>query len=336
MRGRYLRQLGLLAAAVTATAILPVSASAEPTESRAASSIVSVSERDARNVTLTVHSAAMDLDIPVEVMKAADTGAPRPVLYLLLGAGGGVDGANWGTKTDVLDFLADKNVHAVSPIGGMFSYYADWRTDDPRLGKQKWKTFLTSELPPLIDEYLGSNGRNGIAGFSMSGTSSLALAATTGDLYDAAAAYSGCAQISDPAGQEFVRLTIEEWGLADKDNMYGPPSDPAWAANDPYVQAEGLRGKALYISSGSGLPGMYDQYGGKYSLEGPWLFANQIVLGGIIEAATNYCSHNMQDRLNDLGIPATYNFRPDGTHSWGYWQDALKDSWPTLAPALGI
>lgn len=243
MRGRYLRQLGLLAAAVTATAILPVSASAEPTESRAASSIVSVAERDARNVTLTVHSAAMDLDIPVEVMKAADTGAPRPVLYLLLGAGGGVDGANWGTKTDVLDFLADKNVHAVSPIGGMFSYYADWRTDDPRLGKQKWKTFLTSELPPLIDEYLGSNGRNGIAGFSMSGTSSLALAATTGDLYDAAAAYSGCAQISDPAGQEFVRLTIEEWGLADKDNMYGPPSDPAWAANDFYVQAEGLRGK---------------------------------------------------------------------------------------------
>ncbi len=32
MRGRYLRQLGLLAAAVTAAAIIPVSASAEPTD----------------------------------------------------------------------------------------------------------------------------------------------------------------------------------------------------------------------------------------------------------------------------------------------------------------
>ncbi len=31
MRGRYLRQLGLLAAAVTAAAILPDSATAEPT-----------------------------------------------------------------------------------------------------------------------------------------------------------------------------------------------------------------------------------------------------------------------------------------------------------------
>ncbi|WP_280448057.1 hypothetical protein [Nocardia cyriacigeorgica] len=40
MRGRYLRQLGLLAAAVTAAAILPVSASAQPTDYPAASAIV--------------------------------------------------------------------------------------------------------------------------------------------------------------------------------------------------------------------------------------------------------------------------------------------------------
>ncbi|MEU7631011.1 alpha/beta hydrolase family protein [Nocardia sp. NPDC049220] len=278
----------------------------------------------------------MDLDIPVEVQRAADVGAPRPVLYMLLGAGGGVDGSTWATKTDAMSFLADKNVHVITPIGGMFSYYADWQKDDARLGRQKWKTFLSKELPPLIDNYLGTNGRHALAGYSMSATTTLALAATTGDLFSGVAAYSGCAQTSDPIGREFVRLTVEEWGLAELDNMWGPEGDPEWMANDPYVHAEGLRGKAIYISSGNGIPGVYDQYGGKFSLPGPWGFSNQLVLGGLIEAATNYCAHNMRARLDSLGIPAHYNFRPEGTHSWGYWEDALKDSWPVLAAALGI
>lgn len=334
MRGSHLRWLVLFAAIVGATvpAVVPAGADAAP----AGSSIVSVQEHSARTLTLTVHSAAMDLDIPVEVQRAADTSVPRPVLYLLLGAGGGSDGSTWATKTDAMQFLSDKNVHAVTPIGGMFSYYADWQKDDPRLGRQKWKTFLTSELPPLINAYLGTSGRNAVAGFSMSGTTTLALAATTGDLFSSVAAYSGCAQTSDPVGREFIRLTVEEWGWAEMDNMWGPADDPQWRANDPYVQAEGLRGKSIYISSGNGLPGVYDVYGGKYSLPGAWGFSNQIVLGGVIEAATNYCSQNMKARLDSLGIPARYNFRPEGTHTWGYWEDALKDSWPTLAAPLGI
>ncbi|WP_330233099.1 esterase family protein [Nocardia sp. NBC_00508] len=334
MRGSHLRRLVLFAATVgaAASAVVPAQANATPAES----SIVSVQEHSARNLTLTVHSAAMDLDIPVEVQRAADTSVPRPVLYMLLGAGGGTDGSTWSTKTDAMQFLSDKNVHAVTPIGGMFSYYADWQKDDPRLGRQKWKTFLSSELPPLIDAYLGTNGRNAVAGFSMSATTTLALAATTGDLFSSVAAYSGCAQTSDPVGREFIRLTVEEWGWAEMDNMWGPAGDPQWRANDPYVQAEGLRGKSIYIASGNGLPGVYDVYGGKYSLPGAWGFSNQIVLGGIIEAGANYCSHNMKVRLDSLGIPARYNFRSEGTHTWGYWEDALKDSWPTLAAPLGI
>lgn len=335
MRGFHRRRLGVFAAAVIALGIFPAQAAAAPgTETE--TSLVAVQEHDPRHVTLTVHAAAMDRDIEVRIQRAADTSEPRPALYLLLGAGGGVDGTTWGTETDALQFFSDKNVHVIEPIGGMFSYYADWQHDDPRLGKQKWKTFLTEELPPVIDEFLGTNGRNAIAGFSMSGTTTLSLAATTGDLYSSVAAYSGCAQTSDPVGREFVRLTVEEWGWAEMDNMWGPPGDPEWAANDPYVQAEGLRGKAIYISSGTGVPGQYDVYGGEYSLDGPWGFANQIVLGGIIEAATNYCAHNMRDRLNELGIPAHYNFPPVGTHTWGYWQDALKGSWPVLAAPLGI
>ena len=40
-------------------------------------------------------------------------------------------------------------------------------------------------------------------------------------------------------------------------------------------------------------------------------------------------------RLAQLGIPAKVNLRSGGTHSWGYWQDDLHDSWPMLAEAVG-
>nr|WP_223885717.1 alpha/beta hydrolase family protein [Nocardia colli] len=280
----------------------------------------------------------MNMDIPVDVQLAADASVPRPALYLLLGAAAGTDGATWSSRTDALEFLADKNVNVVTPLGGRASYYADWEVDDSRFGRQRWKTFLTEELPPLLDNFLKTNGRNAIAGYSMSATSALSLAATTHGRYSSVAAYSGCAQISDPIGQEFLRLTlsVEQQRMADIEEMYGPVGGPRWAENDPYVQAEGLRGKSIYISNGSGLPGDFDQLGGQYTLPGPIGFANQVLVGGVIESAANYCAHNMQARLAQLAIPARYNFTPQGTHSWGYWQEALKDSWPILAAPLGL
>lgn len=59
-------------------------------------------------------------------------------------------------------------------------------------------------------------------------------------------------------------------------------------------------------------------------------------LGIVIEGATNFCSHNLQNRLNQLDIPATYQFPPVGTHYWPYWEQALHDSWPVLALGMGI
>ncbi|MEU5843011.1 alpha/beta hydrolase family protein [Rhodococcus sp. NPDC047139] len=281
-----------------------------------------------------VYSASMDREVQLDVWRPRDTSEPRSTLYLLNGAGGGEDSATWRYRTDARDFFADKNINVVSPIGGRWSYYTDWAKEDPELGVNKWTTFMTEEIPPLIDELLGTNGINAIAGLSSSGTSVFQMPIAAPGLYRGVAAYSGCAQTSDPIGQQFVKLTVETWGGGDTTNMWGPPDDPAWVENDPYVNAEGLRGLDLYISNGSGLPGPHD------TLDGPGIdgnvevLANQVVVGGVIEAATNYCTHNLKNRLDDLGIPATYNFRDSGSHSWGYWQDDLKDSWPVLSKAL--
>ncbi|MGW4243272.1 alpha/beta hydrolase, partial [Nocardia sp. NPDC004722] len=248
---RSKRIWGSAALALTATVLLPVAAGTASADSATSlnyagssadgSKIASSTASDARTLKLQVYSAAMDKNIEVDVQRAADTSAPTPVLYLLNGAGGGTDSATWQKQTDVLNFLSDKNVNVVQPIGGGFSYYTDWRATDPTLGVNKWKTFLTEELPPLIDKALNTNGRNAIAGLSMAGTSVLQLPIAAPGLYQSVAAYSGCAQISDPIGYNFVNTVVAAGG-GDSKNMYGPQGDPMWAANDPYVHADQLRG----------------------------------------------------------------------------------------------
>lgn len=289
-----------------------------------------------RQVMVRIHSAAMGRDVEVKVQRPADTTVARPALYLVNGAGGGEDTATWEENTDVVDFLADKPVNVVMPVGGAWSYYTDWREPDPMLGVNKWRTFFLDELPALIDTLFDTTGRNAIAANSMSVTSILQLAIAKPGLYRSVAAYSGCAQISDPIGRQFVNLVVATGG-GDASNMYGPPGDPAWAANDPVINAEGLRGTRLYISNSSGLPGEHDRLDDPHLVTwGPVGLANQVVVGGVIEAATNWCTKNLQDRLVELDIPATFDLSTRGTHSWGYWQKAFKNSWPLLAEGMEI
>lgn len=289
-----------------------------------------------QTVQLKVHAAAMNRDVLIDVQRPADASKPRPTLYLLNGEGGGEDSATWTANTDVLTFLATKNVNVVQPIGGAFTYYADWVKTDPRLGVNKWRTFFTDELPPLIDAALGTNHVNAIAGLSTSGTAVLNLPESKPGLYKAVAAYSGCAQSADPLGHTAMYLAVNIWGAGDIDNMYGPYGAPGWAANDPYLNAGKLRGLDLFISSGSGLPGPYDVLNGKYTLPGVDGLEDQLFYGSIIEATVNHCTHRLAAKLNSLGIPATYDFRPTGTHSWGYWRDAFYQSWPVLAKGLNL
>ncbi|HEY9315444.1 alpha/beta hydrolase family protein [Williamsia sp.] len=285
-------------------------------------------------VDVVVHSAAMSSDMAVKVLPAADRSSPVPTTYLLNGAAGGKGGSSWFDRTDITSFFAGEDVNVVVPMGGAASYFTDWRHDDPTLGRQKWATFLTEELPPLMDSEFNGNGRNAIAGISMAGTSVFQLVLRAPDLYRAVGAYSGCAMTSDPEGQAFVRLTVEGRGGGNTVNMWGPPTDPEWVRNDPYVNAEKLRGKAIYLSNGTGLPGEYDV------LDGPGIngdvpkLADQVAVGAVIETATNRCSVRMRDRLQQLRIPATIDLGDPGTHSWAYWQDDLHESWPLFRSAL--
>ncbi|RVW10603.1 esterase family protein [Prescottella agglutinans] len=344
MRNSQVGRARVLAAAVvvSAASLLAVPATAfADTRATAAADVsgaylVDTTKNSDRKVTISVFSPAMGRNIPLEVILPADTSEPRPTLYLLNGAGGGEDSATWQRRTDVMDFFEDKNVNVVTPLEGAFSYYTDWQKDDPKLGRQKWQTFLLEELPPVIDKEFGTNKVQSVAAISMTATSVLNLAIAKPGFYRAVGSYSGCAETSTLIGQNAIQIVTGIRGGADITNMWGPLDGPGWVENDPVVNAEKLRGTELYITTASGLPGPHETLDGPGIDGQPNVLADRVMGGGVIELVTNYCTRNLANRLADLQIPATFDFKPTGTHTWGYWQDDLHNSWPVIARSMGI
>lgn len=281
-----------------------------------------------RRTAIHVYSPAMERVVQVQVLHPSGDG-PRPTLYLLDGVSAGEESdfreSTWTQRTDVEQFFADENVNVVLPVGGTASYYTDWRNPDPVLGINKWETFLTQELPPIIDAQFHGNGVNAIAGLSMGATGAMNLITRHPDLYEGVAALSGCFDTSQDSSRDSVRGTVAYKG-GNPDNMWGPPGDPAWEEHDPYLLAERLRGKEIFLSTGNGLVGPYDLGAG----------SDALTVGAPLEVGTFVCTITYDRRLRELGIPARVVYRPWGTHTWRYWQDDLKTAWPTLEDALGL
>lgn len=327
------KALTVVVAVMTAVCCSVFVSAAQPSGAAYVTDVAPLADRISR---LDVYSPSMDRPIELTVFRAVDPGRPAPTLYLLNGAAGGDGGSSWFDRTDISTFFRDQQVNVVVPTGGAASYYTDWYRDDPVLGRNKWSTFLAQELPPVVDSEFGGNGKNAIAGISMAGTSVLQLAIAHPGLYSGVASYSGCAKTSDPLGRAYVKSVVDVRGHGNTVNMWGPDSDPAWIDNDAFVNAEKLRGTDIYISSGSGVPGPLDTLDGPDVAGSPSKLVEQLAVGALIESATDQCSRHMQTRLDALGIPATYNFRDSGTHSWGYWQSDMHDSWPLLASSMGM
>jgi len=274
-----------------------------------------------------VSSPAMNRVVQVQVLVPAHRGRPRPTLYMLDGRGAPENDSSWIQQGHAVQFFADKNVNVVLTTGGPANLYTDWQRRDPVLGTSKWETFLTRELPPLIDAQFEGNGHNGIEGVSMGAEAAMMLTVRNPGLYRAVAAHSGCYTVTSAAGQAQARAIVETYG-GNPNNMFGLSTDPDWLAHDVMAHAIALRGTAIYLSSGSGIPGEHDTPTQQTNL------ADTITVGGPLEAGAYVCTSALATRLTQLHIPATVNLRPTGTHSWPYWTDELARSWPTIARAL--
>ncbi|MCJ0906057.1 alpha/beta hydrolase family protein [Rhodococcus sp. ARC_M6] len=277
---------------------------------------------------LTVASPALRREVGVEILLPADSSVPRPVLYILDGVDAGENTSKWITDGGAPEFFADKNVYVVVVNGGAASLYTDWEEIDPQLGLNKWETYLTQELPPLIDGRFETTGVKAISGHSMGAQGAMMLAHRNPTLYSGIAVFSGCYSTMDVWGRTSTQMTVTSRS-GDPNNMWGELGGPGWEAHDSFLNAERLRGKEIYISVANGLPGSDE------TLETPEL-GERLLLGGGIEASAEECTRQFDRRLQDLDIAATVDYEPNGTHSWAYWRERFPKAWPTLSRALGL
>ena len=290
---------------------------------------------------MTATSAAMGgREVPLAVITPdGNFDKKRPTLYLLNGAGGAEQGMDWITATansdvnpeqegmqDMVDFYTSKDVNVVIPQAGAFSYYTDW-VDTPNngylKGPQKWETFLTKELPSALESRIGGNGKRGIAGMSMSATSSLLLAEHNPGFYNAVGSFSGCAATSRPLPRLYTQLTVNRGG-GSTDQMWGAMGSEYNLYNDALVNANpnNLGKSETYVSVNSGLGGAND-----WGVPGS---STLLVEGGVIEAAMSFCTHDLKAKMDSQGMKEDWNFRNTGTHSWPGWRNDIFSSWKTF------
>ena len=290
--------------------------------------VVSVHVVSAHRVSAEVFSAAMSRVVTVNVLLGPTGDRPRPTVYALDGISAGTTSgfteSDWLGQTDIERFMSGKQTTVVFPVGGPASYYTDWRRDDPVLGRMRWETFLTRELPPLIDRRFHGNGTNALLGLSMGATAASVLQMRHPHLYSGGAYFSGCPDLGVPTAQQATMATIAT-RLGDPENMWGPPGSPAWLDHDPSAHPEAFAGKPVYVAVGDG---NYDLSLGIRALADP--------AGVVIERAANYCTRLFQSAIEGAGVTSVSFHYGLGVHAWGYWERDLHQAWPTLRAALGL
>ena len=270
-----------------------------------------------------IASARMQRIVTVEVYRARDRSVAAPSLYLLDGVGSELPSGfmQWGAR----DQFADEQVNLVIPTGGQASMWADWNESDPVLGINKWETFITRDLPALIEPALGSNGRRGIGGISMGAAAAVSIATRHPEMYQGVFGVSGC-YTTAKLGEILTRYTVESRGATLAD-MWGAPDGPQWRDHDVLDHAEALRGKAVYVSAANGVatPGDWDAY--RHD-------AANFVAGMALEQASNQCTYQLDARLSELGIPARIDHLPTGLHNWSYFAPQIPIAWRSIRSAL--
>lgn len=322
LHAHIIRGLPLLIGGSFAAAVLGAATAAADDGTTLVADVQTPQITDVQHVTdrwdkVSVYSPAMNKVIVNDVYTAPGAGAPT--FYLLPGIDGGDNldpGSNaapgtksWFGMTDVAGFFADKDVNVVSPLGGQFSWYTDWVNDPSR----QYQTYMTGELPPVIDAAYNTNGVNAVGGLSSTGGTAIDYAVQAPGLYRAVGSYSGFPAVSDPPAPQQVAATLMSGG-ASAENMWGPLGGPGWVEHDPAKNVDALRGVAVYATAAA-------------DGAGP---------GGFIEGIVADSTQRFADAAAAEGVPITYVVQPLGSHTWGQFESEMQDSWnSTIGPALG-
>ena len=236
-----------------------------------------------------VSSAVMNRDIPATITVPKDyqsTDAPRPVLYLLHGAGDNERG--WCDRTPVQEMSDIYGVIIVTPSVGL-----SWYFDSPVDKDSQFETFVSSELVKFVDTHyrtLAKREGRALAGNSMGGHGAMFLAVRHKDVFSAVAPMSGGMDIraSDPQVGAFP----ENWGI--KRYLGTIQEHPKrWDELTVINGVDGLKNGELAISIDCGDKDFF------------------LVVNRQLDA-----------KLTARGIAHEYAEHP-GQHNWSYWKVAL-------------
>jgi diacylglycerol O-acyltransferase/trehalose O-mycolyltransferase len=271
---------------------------------------------------LQVPSAAMGRNVLVRFQPGGSH-----AVYLLDGLRAPNDNSGWDIETNAFAKFNQSGVSVVMPVGGMSSFYSDWNA--PAVGNggtqtYRWETFLTSELPAYLSANKGiSSSGNAVVGLSMSGSAALILAAYHPGNFSYAGSLSGFLHLSDGIWPTLVGFSMRDAGGFDATAMWGPGGGPTWRRNDPTLQAGRLasNGTRLWVYTGNGKP---NELGGG---DLPATLLEGMTKDGNIAFQKAYAGAG--------GRNASFNFPPNGTHSWGYWGAQLDAMKPDIVRTLG-
>ncbi|MBV9088643.1 MAG: esterase family protein [Mycobacteriaceae bacterium] len=276
---------------------------------------------------LDVVSAAMNRAIRVEFQ-----GGGLHAVYLLDGIRAQDDFNGWDLHTQAFDWYNQSGLSIVMPVGGMSSFYTDWYR--PACGNNgcltyKWETFLTQELPAWLNTNKGVDPHgNAVVGPSMAGSASLVLAVYHPDEFVYAGSLSGYPNLSSGSWPAEVNDSMNNSGGFKAEDMWGPPSDPAWARNDPTVNVDKLiaNNTRIWVYCGGGTPSELDA-------NTP---SGELLDAEFLEGWTIGTNLDFRDTyLGAGGRNAVFNFPDTGTHSWVHWGAQLQAMKPDLQAALG-
>lgn len=282
----------------------------------AATATPTVTRLGPRTLDVSLPSAALGRSAPVRLVLPASfdaqPGRTYPVLYLLHGAHD--DYTSWTRETDIVAFTEGRELIVAMPDAGPTGIPTAWR-DGP-----DYETFQLTEVPALLARDYRASGVRVVAGVSTGGYGAMAHAARHSGTFAAAASYSGILDTMAPGVPSLMDAIVARENLTPL-SLWGNPmlNLLTWRDFNPRARAAGLRGTALYVSSGSGVVGG----------SGDWL-------PEALESALWPSAHAFTDTLALLRVPVTTHYYAGGGHSWAFWKREFGASWPLLAGALGV
>jgi hypothetical protein len=161
----------------------------------------------------------------------------------------------------------------------------------------------------------------------MGGFGSMSYAARHPDLFVAAAEFSGAVDpdVSYPVGPVGLAAASNLPDRQPLDNcIWGDPvtQDVVWRDHNPTELARNLGGLSLFLATGNGLPGRHDDP----TKPNPGAQATEF---GIWQMNMSF-----DKALTAAGVAHTTDFYGNGTHSWPYWIDDLRNFVPQMQTAF--